>query len=47
LLALPLAGEVLSGDGSARAGAGECLYAPNLEALEFTRAEVTLLVRGS
>lgn len=46
LLALPLAGEVLGSDGSARAGAGECLYAPNFDALDFTRAEVTLLVRS-
>lgn len=47
LLALPLAGEVLCSDGTARAGAGECLYAPDLDALDFTRAEVTLLVRSS
>lgn len=47
LLALPLAGEVMSVDGSASAGAGECLCAPNFDALDFTRAEVTLLVRSS
>ncbi|MET4131657.1 mannose-6-phosphate isomerase [Porphyrobacter sp. MBR-155] len=47
LLALPLAGEVASRDGLARAGAGECLYAPSLDALDFTRAGVTLLVRAA
>ncbi len=45
LLALPLAGEVIATDGSARAGAGECLYATGLDALDFSAAEVTLLVR--
>jgi mannose-6-phosphate isomerase len=45
LLALPLAGEVVAADGSARAGAGECLYAATLEALDFNKALVTLLVR--
>lgn len=46
LLALPLAGEVASGDGAARAGAGECLYAPDIAALDFGAADVTLLVRS-
>ena len=45
LLALPLAGEVAARDGSICAGGGECLYAANLEELDFARAEVTLLVR--
>lgn len=45
LLALPLAGEVAARDGSARAGAGECLYAANLAALDFSAADVTLLTR--
>ncbi len=45
LLALPLAGEVASRDGLARAG--ECLYAPSLDALDFTRAGVTLLTRAA
>jgi mannose-6-phosphate isomerase len=45
LLALPLAGSVTASDGGARAGAGECLYAPGLDALDFSDAEVTLLVR--
>jgi mannose-6-phosphate isomerase len=47
LLALPLAGEVAAHDGSARAGAGECLYAPGLAALDFSRAGVTLLTRAA
>ena len=47
LLALPLAGEVASRDGLARAGAGECLYAASLDGLDFTRAGVTLLVRAA
>lgn len=46
LLALPLTGEVRSHDGVARAGAGECLYAASLESLDFSRADVTLLVRA-
>lgn len=46
LLALPLAGEVSARDGAARAGAGECLFAPNLDALDFSGAGVTLLTRG-
>jgi mannose-6-phosphate isomerase len=45
LLALPLAGEVVSGDGTARAGAGECLYADGIASLDFSGAEVTLLTR--
>jgi mannose-6-phosphate isomerase len=44
LLALPLAGEVVAADGSARAGTGECLVAESLASLDFSRAEVTLLV---
>ncbi|MFN4020734.1 MAG: class I mannose-6-phosphate isomerase [Erythrobacter sp.] len=46
LLALPLAGEVASVDGMARAGAGECLVADGLASLDFSHAEVTLLVRA-
>jgi len=46
LLALPLAGEVAARDGSALAGAGECLVADALENLDFSRAGVTLLTRG-
>lgn len=45
LLVLPLAGEVAATDGTAQAGAGECLYAPGLAGLDFSRAGVTLLVR--
>ncbi|WP_349513156.1 class I mannose-6-phosphate isomerase [Erythrobacter sp. NFXS35] len=47
LLALPLAGEVASQDGAARAGAGECLFAGSLDSLDFSGAEVTLLVRAA
>ncbi|WP_296721650.1 class I mannose-6-phosphate isomerase [Erythrobacter sp.] len=47
LLALPLAGEVASRDSPARAGAGECLYAESLASLDFSGAEVTLLVRAA
>ena len=47
LLVLPLAGEVAARDGSARAGAGECLVAEGLAGLDFCGAGVTLLVRPS
>lgn len=47
VLALPLAGAVISADGAARAGAGECLVAKGLDTLDFSAAEVTLLVRAS
>ncbi len=47
LLILPLAGEVAARDGSARAGAGECLVADSLASLDFSGAEVTLLTRGA
>lgn len=43
LLVLPLAGEVAASDGSARAGAGECLVAESLASLDFSRAGITLL----
>lgn len=46
LLALPLEGEVAAQDGSARAGAGECLVAPDLASLDFSRAKITLLTRA-
>jgi mannose-6-phosphate isomerase len=45
LLALPLAGEIAAKDGSARAGAGECLVADGLDSLDFSRAGITLLTR--
>jgi mannose-6-phosphate isomerase len=35
----------VSGDGTARAGAGECLYADGIASLDFSGAEVTLLTR--
>lgn len=47
LLALPLAGEVKARDGSARAGAGECLVADGLASLDFSGAQVTLLTRAA
>ncbi len=47
LLVLPLAGEVAATDGSARAGAGECLVAEGLESLDFSRAGITLLTRAA
>jgi mannose-6-phosphate isomerase len=47
LMALPLAGEVTARDGSAKAGAGECLYADGIASLDFSAAEVTLLTRAS
>lgn len=46
MLVLPLAGEVVAADGSACAGAGECLVAEGLAHLDFGAAEVTLLVRA-
>ncbi len=47
LLALPLAGTIAARDGSARAGAGECLVAENLASLDFSAAGVTLLTRSA
>lgn len=47
LLVLPLEGEVVAKDGSARAGAGECLVADGLASLDFGSAEVTLLTRAA
>jgi mannose-6-phosphate isomerase len=47
LLVLPLEGEVASRDGSARAGAGECLVAENLASLDFSAAKATLLTRAA
>ncbi|MEM8726677.1 MAG: class I mannose-6-phosphate isomerase [Pseudomonadota bacterium] len=46
LLVLPLDGEVSALDGSAKAGAGECLYAASLDALDFGAAKITLLTRS-
>ncbi|MBV7265100.1 class I mannose-6-phosphate isomerase [Erythrobacter ani] len=45
LLALPLSGTVRALDGSAVAGVGECLYAPDIASLDFSAEEVTLLTR--
>jgi len=47
LLALPLAGEIVAKDGSARAGAGECLVVEGLGSLDFSAAGVTLLTRSA
>jgi mannose-6-phosphate isomerase len=47
LLVLPLEGEVAANDGSAGAGAGECLVAEGLDSLDFSRAKVTLLTRAA
>mgnify|MGYP002778985625 CR=1 FL=1 len=47
LLVLPLEGEVTARDGSARAGAGECLVAEGLDTLDFSAAQVTLLTRAA
>ena len=44
LLAQPLAGEMRSTGGQEAAAAGECLLATDLAAVDFSRAEVTLLV---
>jgi mannose-6-phosphate isomerase len=45
MLALPLSGTVVSADGTARAGTGECLFADGIASLDFSAAGVTLLVR--
>lgn len=45
LLALPLSGAVSAHDGSARAKAGECIYAASIDALDFSAADITLLTR--
>ena len=47
LLALPLSGDIAAADGSARAEAGECLYADKLDNLDFSGAGVTLLTRSA
>ena len=47
LLVLPLAGEVAAHNGSARAGAGECLMAQGLASIDFSNAGVTLLTRAA
>ena len=45
LLALPLSGEVRAREGDGSARAGECLYAADIAALDFSDAQVTLLTR--
>ncbi|MFM7348733.1 MAG: class I mannose-6-phosphate isomerase [Erythrobacter sp.] len=45
LLALPLEGEIAARDSQVRAAAGQCLIAAHIDALDFTRAVVTLLIR--
>lgn len=44
LLALPISGELVA-EGGAHAVSGECLYAPDISAINFARAGVTLLTR--
>jgi mannose-6-phosphate isomerase len=46
LLALPLEGSLTARDGEARAGAGESLFAPEIAALDFAEAGITLLTRA-
>ena len=46
LLVLPLSGEVAARDGTAKAGAGECLVAENLASLDFSCGGITLLTRA-
>ncbi len=45
LLALPLRGKLVAQDCKVSAGAGECLFAQDLEVLDFRNAGVTLLTR--
>ncbi|MEM7666066.1 MAG: class I mannose-6-phosphate isomerase [Pseudomonadota bacterium] len=47
LLALPLSGQIggIDQESAISAGAGECLYATSLDAIDFSAAEVTLLTR--
>lgn len=44
LLALPLDGEIAAEGGAVRVPGGACLFADSLDALDFSRAEVTLIV---
>lgn len=45
LLVLPLAGEVRANYTGALVTAGECLFAPNIRALDFSGSETVLLIR--
>jgi mannose-6-phosphate isomerase len=45
-LVLPLEGFVKAREGGAAAGPGECLYAPSLDALDFSAARTALLARS-
>lgn len=47
VLALPLKGQVCSVSGDVVAHEGECLIAPGLDALDFGKAEITLLTRSN
>ena len=47
LLVLPLQGSVSSTSGDVVAEEGECLIAPSLDALDFGKAEFTLLTRSN
>ena len=44
-MVLPLSGVVRSPDGAVLAGAGECLLVPDLDMLDFSAAQITLLTR--
>ena len=46
LLALPLSGQVMADNGQEQAEAGECLYAAGIDALDFSKAGITLLTRA-
>ncbi len=47
VLVLPLEGEVTVNRSDVKAVSGECLYSPDIDLLDFTRAKVTLLTRQS
>ena len=46
LLALPLEGSVAAREGDGCARPGECLYAPDIAALDFSQSGITLLTRA-
>lgn len=45
LLALPLEGEIHARQGGEKAGPGECIHAPDIADLDFSKAALTLLTR--
>ncbi|MEM6858832.1 MAG: class I mannose-6-phosphate isomerase [Pseudomonadota bacterium] len=46
VLALPLAGEIKPENAENSIGPGECLYAPSLDAIDFTNVGIILLTRS-